>query len=97
MMRCSVKIKTISPKDVWLFFTRSVGEKDAVFLLPEKTGLSVSTTDDLTAPPDTLNPDIVRKKTFIVFLKILIALKGGRPVKLIPSDDDWSIYYGPKP
>ncbi len=92
------KIKTVSPKEMWQFFTKSVSsEGEAVFLLPELTGLCAATTSDLSRPPDTVTHDTVSRGALVVVLKILVALKGGRPVKLIPAaDESWAVFYGPK-
>ena len=93
------KIKSIKPKAFWEFFTKKVGEASAVFLTPEMTGLVASTTDNLDAPPGgAKGADKVKREELVVFLKIMVALKSGRPVKLIPSGKtQWAVHYGPKP
>jgi len=93
------KLKSINPKEFWTFFSDKVPpEKVAVFLTPEKTGLVASTTEKLDDPPNAKNPDKVKRSAFMVFLKILVALKGGRPVKLIPvGKTEWKVFYGPRP
>ncbi len=91
------KIKSVGPKDFWQFFRETTSEKIAVFLTPEAGGLVAKTTENLDAPPDVKSEDKVSREMLIIFLKILVALKGGRPVKLIPAGKtQWRVFFGPK-
>lgn len=86
-----------APKDFWKFF-RELGDKSAAFLLPGKLGLTAQETEDLDDPPGELVLDAkVRRADWIVFLQCLVALRGGRPVKVIPADnDEYRVLVGPK-
>lgn len=91
------KLVTQAPKDVWKFFS-DLEEKSGAFLMLGKQGLALEETDDMSEPPNIASDDKVTRADWIVFLKVLVALRGGRPVKIIPAGKtQLRVFVGPKP
>lgn len=90
-------LKTIKPKEVWKFF-KELGETRGAFLMMGKAELALEETDDLSEPPDVALDQTVQRKDWTVFLQVLVALQGGRPVKIVGhSKTLLRVYVGPKP
>lgn len=92
------KIESTDPKDFWALFSKDVEEGEGVFLAPSAKGLSGQTTDNTDKPGDVFHEARIGKENFVAFLQILVALRGGRPVKFVHDTKAyWKIFIGPKP
>jgi hypothetical protein len=96
------KLETIEPKAIWQFF-KDLAPKRAAFLSAAKSGICVVESENLDAPPSPIAQNEVSRKDWQVFLSVLVALRSGRPVKIVPSpeiegepSDLLTIYVGPK-
>jgi hypothetical protein len=97
------KLETIEPKAIWQFF-KDLAPKHAVFLSAAKSGISAVESVNLDPPPNPIAQNEVSRKDWQVFLSVLVALRSGRPVKIVPSpagedgepSDLLTIYVGPK-
>lgn len=90
-------ITTTSPADVWKFF-KELSPERAAFLQLGPTGLRLTETDDMSEPPEHIACDNVTRSDWQAFLRVLVALRGGRPVKVSPGEtpDSLRIFCGPK-
>jgi hypothetical protein len=92
-------IETVEPKDIWKFF-KDLSPGRGVFLAAKGAGLSLVETDDASEPPNPTSSDLVTRADWMAFLRVVVALRGKRPVKVSPVPDDPNmlrLFVGPKP
>lgn len=90
------KLSTLQPKDVWKFF-KELDEKHGAYLVLGKKALALEETDDVSEPPGIVLDAKISRDAWIIFLQVLVALAGGRPVKIIPhSATLLRVLVGPK-
>jgi hypothetical protein len=95
------KTTTSEPKAVWKFF-HALPKKSAVFMTADRAGLTLIETGDTEDPPSPVSADQLSRAHWMILLKVLVALRGGRPVKIVPvagdddDDDEIRVFVGPK-
>ena len=91
-----MKLKGIDPKAFFDFFSKVEPDK-AVLLVKERTGLYVEQSEDTDTPESTVKSFRVRREDLLVFIRLIGALMGGRPVKLTPDTKAyWKVHIGPR-
>lgn len=91
------KVTTIEPKEIFSFFKELDAEHSA-FLLAGKTGVTVQETADAEDPPSVAYEAKVKREDWLVFIRVLVALRGNRPVKIVPhAKTEFRVLVGPKP
>lgn len=93
------QISSIKPKAFWEFFTKTVKKGEHVALHPKLTTLLAKALTKVEEPPkeEIVMDAYINKDEFVVFLQMMVALNGKRPILMKSEGVKWRVLIGPKP
>jgi hypothetical protein len=92
------KLISREPKHFWTLLTKKLKADEAIYLYSAGLrGLAAETTDNTDKPERTIAEERIAKSSLVLLVKIIAALREGRPVKLVPTPKTWTVCFGPLP